>query len=356
MTIKQEIMKKLLTIMFLALFVNVSFYGQTDKEKPKGKVQGEFFGDYYYKVQADTGSTLEGPGQYQKRIKEANGFEIRRFNFGYEYAFNPTFSARLMLEGNDGFTVPTKGTRGVYIKYAYLKWSNIFEGSDLIFGAQSTPTFAVFTEKIWSYRMVEKTILDFRKHASSNDLGISLSGKIYKDISYYLMVGNGKSKSVEDNKYKRFYGSIYGSLMDNKFLFQVYSDYERQSDNTYNYILKGFLGYQRDRYTVGFEPYNLVTMDETTDTRQLVMGITLFARGSLIPGKLNGFYRIDLYDDDLNSESGYKETFMVFGVDYTPYKNISIIPNIWINGYNPESNLIERKGDIVTRITFRYKM
>ncbi|HJX72400.1 MAG TPA: hypothetical protein VJ346_10620, partial [Bacteroidales bacterium] len=333
-------MKKNLIILGLLLFVNPQFFGQTEKEEPKGKVTGEFFGDYYYKIQADTGSMLQGPGQYQQTDEKGNGFEIRRFNLGYEYTFNSTFSARLMLEGNDGFTIPAKDTRGVYIKYAYLQWSNIFEGSNLIFGAQSTPSFAIFTERIWSYRMVEKTILDYHKHAGSNDVGISLSGKIIGDVSYYLMAGNGKSASIENNHYKRFYGSVHGSLLDKKFLFQVYGDYERQSDEKYNYILKGFLGYQHDRYTVGFEPYNLVAMDEITNTRQMVLGITLFARGSFIDGKLNGFYRIDLYDDDLNSDSGYKETFMVFGVDYTPLKNISIIPNIWINGYNPEGTFI----------------
>jgi hypothetical protein len=353
---KKTIMTRNLMILGLLVLTNLQFFGQTEKEEPKGKVIGEFFGDYYYKVQGDTGSMLQGSGQYQQTVKDANAFEIRRFNLGYEYAFNVTFSAKLMLEGNDGFTIPSKDTRGVYIKYANLQWSNIFEGSNLIFGAQSTPTFATFSEKIWSYRSVEKTILDFHKQASSNDLGVSLSGKIYKDISYYLMAGNGKSTSVENNKYKRFYGSIHGSLLEKKLLFQLYGDYERQSDVKYNYILKAFLGYQNDRFTAGVEPYNFISVDETTDIKQSTLGITLFARGSLIKDKLNGFYRIDFYDDDLNSDSNYKETFMVFGVDYTPYRNISIIPNIWINGYNPEGTLIDRKGDVVARITFRYKI
>ncbi len=352
----KKIMKRNMIILGLLVLVNPRFYSQAEKEEPKGRVIGEFFGDFYYKVQGDTGSLLQGSGQYQQTAKKANGFEVRRFNLGYEYDFNSTFSARLMLEGNDGFTIPSKDTRGVYIKYAYFQWNNVFTGSNLIFGAQSTPSFSVFTEKIWSYRMVEKTILDFRKHASSNDVGVSLSGKIVSDINYYLMVGNGRSTSVENNNYKRFYGSIHGSFLDKKLLFQVYGDYERQSDESYNYILKGFLGFQHDRVTAGVEPYNLIAMNEASDTKQLVLGITFFARGSIIKDKLNGFYRMDLYDDDINTDTGYKETFMVFGVDYTPLKNIDIIPNIWINGYNPEGTLVDRKGDIVARITFRYKI
>lgn len=353
----KKTMKRNIILLGLLIFMNHQFFGQTEKEEPKGKVIGEFFGDLYYKLQGDTGSMLQGTGQYQKTAKEAVGFEIRRFNLGYEYAFNSTFSARLMLEGNDDFVIPNKETRGVYIKYAYLKWSNIFEGSDLIFGGQAAPVFATFTEKLWSYRSVEKNILDMHKHASSNDLGISLSGKIINDVSYYLMVGNGKSTAVENNNYKRFYGSVHGSILDKKILFQIYGDYEKQSDVKYNYIVKGFLGYQHDQFMVGFEPYNLmVTTTDTITSKQSVLGITLFARGSIIKDKLNGFYRIDFYDDDLNSDNGYKETFMVFGVEYTPIRNIGIIPNIWINGYSPEGTQIDRKGDIVARITFRYKI
>lgn len=349
-------MKHKLIIPGFLLLISLQLYCQKETNEPKGKVTGEFFGDYYYKLNGDTGALLKGPGQYQQLAVKDQRFEIRRFNLGYEYAFNNIFSARLMLEGNNGFTITTKETRGVYIKYAYLQWKNIFKGSDLIFGAQSTPTFATFSEKIWSYRSVEKTIIDFHKQASSNDVGISLSGKLYKNISYYLMAGNGRSTSVENNNYKRFYGSVQGSIFDRKLLFQIYGDYERQSEITYNYILKGFLGYQRERYTIGFEPYTFVTTNDSLSKNKSALGISLFARGSVIVQKLNAFYRIDFYNDDLNSKSNYKETFMVFGIDYTPFTGIDIIPNIWINGYNHEVSLVSRKADIVARITFRYKI
>ncbi|MBN2610329.1 MAG: hypothetical protein JXB00_02115 [Bacteroidales bacterium] len=344
----------LITVVFCQFFYLQA--QEEKKEEPRGKVTGEFFGDYYYKASGDTGALLKGPGQYQQTEKEMHGFEIRRFNLGYDYIFNDKFSARLLLEGNDGFLIPSKDTRGVYVKYAFLQWKNIFNGSNLIVGAQSTPTFSTLSEKAWGYRSVEKNILDYRKHASSNDVGLALAGRLNQAVSYYLMVGNGKSTSVENNKYKRLYATVYGTLLDKKLLFQVYGDYERQNDMKYNYIMKGFLGYQHEKFVAGAEPYNMVAATDTSDSRQSVFGLTLFARGTIIKEKLNGFYRIDFYDDDLNTDAGYTETFMVFGIDYTPIKNINIIPNIWINGYSPEGGAVERKGDIVARVTFRYKI
>ncbi len=349
-------MKRNLIILGLILLLNPQFYAQEVKDEPKGKVIGEFFGDYYYKLGGDTGSLLKGSGQYQQTEKKGTAIEIRRFNLGYEYSFNSKFYAKLMLEGNDGFTIPSKDTRGVYIKYALLQWNDVFKGSSLIFGAQTTPTFATFSEKVWSYRSVEKTILDFHKQASSNDVGIALTGKITHDINYYLMVGNGKSTSIENNNYKRIYGTVYGTLWDKKLMFQAYGDYERQSDKTYNYILKGFLGYQHEKFVVGAEPYTVISASDTSGTKKSVFGLSLFARGGLIKEKLNGFYRIDFYNEDTKTDVGYLETFMVFGIDYTPVKNINIIPNIWINGYSPEGSVPDRKADIVARITFRYKI
>ena len=349
-------MKRNLLILGLILLINPIFYGQEEKDEPKGKVIGEFFGDYYYKLAGDTGSLLTGSGQYQHTKKKGTAIEIRRFNLGYEYTFNSKFYAKFMLEGNDGFTIPSKDTRGVYIKYALLQWKDIFIGSSLIFGAQSTPSFATFSEKVWSYRSVEKTILDFHKQASSNDVGIALTGKIVHDISYYFMIGNGKSTSIENNNYKRIYGSVYGTLFNKKLLFQVYGDYERQTEKTYNYLLKGFLGYQHEKFVVGAEPYTFITVADTSSTKKSAVGLSLFIRGGLIKEKLNGFYRIDFYNEDTQTDIGYLETFMVFGIDYTPVKNVNIIPNIWINGYSPEGSMPDRKADIVARITFRYKI
>lgn len=353
---------KLYCIIFTLLILSClsSFSQEEKKDEPKGKITGEFFGDYFYKISGDTGSLLKGSGQYQQTQKEMHGFEIRRFNLGYDYSFNNTFSAKLLLEGHDGFIVPTKDTRGVYIKYAWLQWSNIFNGSNLIFGSQSTPTFATFTEKEWSYRSVEKNITDIHKHAGSTDVGISLSGRISSSgsVQYYLMVGNGNSSRIENNKYKRVYGSLHGKLFNNHLLFQVYTDFERQNTDADVYIFKGFLGYQNEKLTIAVEPYTRIETVPADNDNITTFGLTLFARSRLIKEKLNGFYRVDLFDEDTNiSHTGYRESFMVFGLDYTPLKNINIIPNIWINSYITKDNITtERKGDIVARITFRYKI
>ena len=45
------------------------------------------------------------------------------------------------------------------VKDAWLKWKNIFSGSDLIFGISPTPAFDV-SEGAWGHRYLEKTIMD----------------------------------------------------------------------------------------------------------------------------------------------------------------------------------------------------
>lgn len=344
----------------LIFFLSASFlFSQetTDTPEPKGKVQVEIFTDYFYKLNGEAApDSLYTGGEYQRIRNEAHGMAFRRFNLGYEYKFNDKFNARVMLEGNDGFTT-SNGTRSVYIKYAFLEW-NLFKSHNLVIGAQSTPTFATFSEKFWGYRMVEKTIIDYRRDGSSNDVGVSLNGNINNSgtLGYNLMVGNGTSTRVEDNNFKRIYGSVHGTVFDKKLAFQVYSDYEGDN-NVDRYLLKAFLAYNHERLTVGAEPYNRITKDSTSSVTKSTFGLQVFARGSIIKDKLNAFARVDIYDGNTKVEDFYRETFVVFGVDYIPFKNINIIPNIWINSYNSEeSTLPDRDSDVVARLTVRFKI
>jgi hypothetical protein len=49
-----------------------------------------------------------------------------------------------------------------------------------------------------------------------------------------------------------------------------------------------------------------------------------------------------------------KETFLTFGLDYTPYKNIHFEPNIWYEHYASQIGATGSEGehDLVYRITF----
>jgi len=92
-----------------------------------------------------------------------------------------------------------------------LTWKNVFVGSNLTFGTQLTPGFAI-SEANWGYRFLEKTIMDQKGLVGAVDLGISLRGKLTSDgtFNYWLMIGNNSASGTvpENNKYKRYYADI----------------------------------------------------------------------------------------------------------------------------------------------------
>jgi hypothetical protein len=355
--------KAILTLSLALLFVISNAQEEIKEFKPVGKVFGEVFGDYYYKV-ASTGidSILDGKGEYKKKSKEDNAFSLRRFYLGYSYEFSEKFSAKVMFEGNDG-TLINGDKRGVNIKYYYLQWNNIFPNSNLIIGAQSTPTWSRFTEKIWNYRNVEKTIMDFRGQGISNDFGISLSGKLTenKTIGYELMIGNGTAQKIENNKNKKIYASVNAKLLDKKLLLEIYFDNEKDINDKALTTIKGFIGFQNEAITIGAEPFQKTYY--IGDKKTSAFGTTIFARGQVIKGKLNVLARYDMFNGDVEDlelikiDHSYNEGFIVAGLDYTPLKNVHIIPNIWVNTYSKKDNTTypEKDPDVVARVTFSYK-
>ena len=352
-------MKKIIiTISILTIWLGLIAQEVSEtKFKPSGKVFGKVYLDFFYKAEGDT--ILEGVGQYQKTEKDFYAFSMRRFYLGYEYNFSPKFSAKLMLEGNDGQLIGGS-KRGVNIKTAQLKWKNIFPGSNLIIGAQSTPTWSLFTEKQWGYRSIEKTIMDFRKVGISNDLGISLQGSFNKSktIGYNLMFGNGSAQKPEFNKYKKYMGSVNAKLFNEMLLFEIYADYEQAPDNKSITTIKGFLGFQTPRITIGLEAFQQIQKNyKSTDHDYSIFGATLFIKGAIIPDKFNAYIRADIFNPEYKDVAlGYNEMFAVVGFDYIPFKNIHIMPNLWYNYYSRKTASIpHRINDIVPRITLYYK-
>ena len=218
-------MKLLLSIIIL-LFVSTNLFAQSEQGKSKnsGKsgpnIWGNFFGDYYYKAGGDsTNNNL----QYSKYKKDFNAFDFRRMNVGVDYALSRKFDTRFSLsfDGNDTFQT---GIRGVYVRDALIRWNNIFTNSSLAIGIMPTPAYGYIEEKFWKYRSVEKTIMDQRGFVSSRDMGITLAGTFddAKNYGYYAMIGDGSGGRLENNKYKKFYGNLFGYFEDKKIGANIY--------------------------------------------------------------------------------------------------------------------------------------
>ncbi len=359
---------------------------QTDSSfKPSGKFSSQVFGDYSYKILAD--SLNRGVGQYSGVPKTFSNFQLRRFYLGYNYNISQTFTAELLLAYEDGggasATVDLANERTFYLKLANIRWKNIFAGSDLIFGAQLTPAFPSLSEQVWGYRSIEKTILDKNKIASATDLGLGLQGSFddAKNFGYDLLYANGSAQKLETDKFKKLYADLWAKFFEKKLILNLYGDLNRTSDAPAKDILtmKFFIAYQTKPLTFGIEGFmqtqthNVVDSNFSSglhDTASITpFGVSVFIRGEIIENTLNFFARYDMFNPDNSYVSsgvqypkGYNtsnENFIVAGIDWTPYNNIHIMPNLWYTGYSNKANgaieKLKSDNDIVSRVTVYYK-
>ncbi|MBI4947830.1 MAG: hypothetical protein HY840_15680 [Bacteroidetes bacterium] len=376
---------KTLAIATLIFCVRTSYSQDTTKAKPEfkpsGKVWGYAFGDYFMKMHAD--SLNRGKTQYANMPNNSNAFEFRRVYLGYNYDISEKFSSEFLLS-YEGQTLSDNATRTVFIKAANIRWKKILPNTDLIFGQSATPAFATTTEKIWAYRSVEKTIMDMRGIVSSNDLGLALQSKLISndktEVGLHLMVGNGTAQKLEFDRFKKIYGGVYALVMNKKILIDLYGDYNRDQNDPYHkskITMKAAFAYTSDMITAGVELYNqtqehyAIKADSATgkkDTANVMsFGASVFVKGRIIKDKLGYFARYDMYNPDntFGADKYYfsgglpnTESFITAGLDYTPVKNVHIMPNIWYNSYSSRvknsSGLTKNDYDMVARLTFYY--
>jgi hypothetical protein len=394
-----------------------------------GRLWGYVFGDFYYKSGQDS-LNRGGANQYTGIPKNRNAFQFRRIYLGYDYNITSKFSTELLLAAEDNFPAfnpPSSAAASgdelsnsketFFIKLANLRWKNVWKGTDLVIGEQTTPAFAMLTEKVWNYRSVERTVSDIRR-TPSYDMGAGLQGVFdpaTKNFGYNLLVATGNSDKPAANSFKWFYGDVYGFFMNKKLVIDLYADYQRLNwQATWHHdrqMLKGFIAYNTQPLTIGVEGFINTIRNDTraylgsgngSDTLNTVAsGISFYVHGDIVPEKLRFFARVDLYNPNKNynsgdsayaaisAPSGYgtpgykmtysastgaptaatstgdptaKETFFTVGLDYTPYKNIHFEPNLWMVHYNSQlanppgvaSGVSNGMSDVVWRLTFFY--
>jgi hypothetical protein len=387
-----------------------------------GRIWGYVFGDYYYKSHADS-LNRGGSNQYSGIPQSRNAFQFRRIYLGYDYNYNSKFSSELLLAAEDNF--PAYNAPGqtaangdelsnsketFFIKLANIKVKNIWPGTTLVLGEQTTPAFAMLSEKVWNYRSIERTVSDIRR-TPSYDLGVGLVGNFdpkTKNFGYDLLMATGNSDKPAASSFKWFYGDVYGWFADKRLVVDLYADYQRL-----NYVigwhhdrqmLKGYVAWTSPWITLGVEGFvNTIRNDtkatliaggaDTIDTK--ASGLSMYVHGAIIPEKLRWFARVDLYNPNKNvnnslysaysgisSPSAYntpgykysyagsttgaptgetstgdptaKETFFTMGLDFMPYKDIHFEPNIWYVHYASQlaSTGTEGDADVVWRLTF----
>jgi hypothetical protein len=359
------------------------------------KFDGVVFADYYYNM--DNSAADE-------KFKDA--FTIRRVYFTWENNLTADIKWRFRLESaSNGYGNTTK--INPFVKHAFLQWDNLIPNHSLFFGISETNAFKN-SEEYWGYRSIEKTIMDLNGISSSADMGIALKGDLNaKYLHHWLTVMNGTGYgSDEVDRFKKIGYTLWLTPVQGLIL-EGYVDYEKQDPNsiqngasplsstkdfklaTSYHNLKGFIGYSRPRFTVGFEAFqrtNVASGAESADTTGMkdkktgkygykitqsadVVRFGWSAFGSWItPVKnLKAFARYDSYDPNNNDNvftkfddakgklggSGADDEFtlLIAGLDYIPAGNVHIMPNVMVKDYALDG----KKNDMTTRLTLYVK-
>jgi len=358
-------------ILFLFVFELCSFISLAQEESA-GKISGLMYADYFYNIERDTGIAAI-PNKALSGSKDFNGFQFRRIYFTYDHSITEKFNTRFRLEADQEANT-SNGKIGVFVKDAYISWNDIFKGSNLFIGIHPTPAFEV-SESVWGYRSLEKTIMDLRGIVSSRDLGITLKGKIDNGgiLNYSLMFGNGSGNIPETDKYKRYYALVHIKPANN-FHVSLYGDLRARPNVNYSggadvysfsnhYITTAFFaGYKNESILSGgveavfFKKQNQLAETVTSTAVKVddldAVGISLF--GSVpISRQLTALARWDYFDPNFKSDyKGDSRNYLIAGIDYSPDKKVSIIPNVLIETYEDSGN--NSDISITARVTFSY--
>lgn len=345
-------MRKIFAVIFISIILPANISAQELKDRVT--ISGNIFSDYFYNVDNIVDS-----------LKDANGFRITRIFFTTDFIISKDFDARFRLEGNQSSGSLTQGGRlGLMVKDAYLKWKNIFDGSDLIFGLSPTPIYEI--SEVWGYRCLEKSPTDLLGIVPFRDIGIDLKGKISGDgsLSYHLKIGNNSNNAPEINKYKRYY-----ALITYKFfkwsqlgLYGDYSSAPNKKDlvdgkNKKNDQIVGaaFLTCSFEDYcSLGANAFlrnvrnNFYSSPAKTLQDQNGIGYSVWAWLKIID-KLRLVGRIDRFDPN-HDKNNDASIMTIAGLDYRPINNVSIIPNFEFTDYQNKKD-----NDFSIRLTFAYQ-
>jgi hypothetical protein len=364
----------ILAVLLLIACLKTSAVAQDTAQtfKPFGVIGGLFFGDYAYKLKAD--SLKRGEAEYSTINAPQSFFNIRRLYVSYDYFISPKFTTQVVLT-YEGQTAATS-TRNIFIRYMNIRWKNVFKRTDFVFGQQTTPTFS-FIEAAWGLRSVEKTITDMRGISPASDLGFSVQGRLNEkeNLNYTLMIANGSGLRPENDKYKRFYASFFGKLLNDKLWFDLNYNYESVAPSIHKarQLFKLGLAYKTGNVTVGCEAFDnklkhfagAITspVNDTTLINENSTGYSFFVTNKFSK-KFSGFVRCDHFnpDDRFNSSMRYvntynpnNENFFTAGVDFQPVDRVHIMPNIWYdhfhNKYSKTERGLTKNADLVARVT-----
>ncbi len=322
----------------------------------EGKISGYFFGDYYYVAKS-----------HNEALENRNGFQFRRIYFTYDRGLSEEFSIRFRLEMNSpSFPPDSKGNNPKlepFVKHGYLKWTRKEWRTNTYFGLSSSPTWNVI-EEVWGYRSVEKTLLDLQKLGNATDFGVAVQGSLdaAKKFSYHAMVGNGTGINGEIDKDKTVYLSLTARPVKGV-IAEAYADFDKREESKDRYTVQGFLAYQVDTFRVGAQVANQTRKQGEGKDNLNLLGVSAFGAAQLIEQKVWALARFDrMFDPNPDGEriaytpyaATAKSNTVIFGVDWTPIKDVHVIPNLFFVFYDKPDKGDKPNTEVMPRVTLYY--
>jgi hypothetical protein len=344
----------------------------TQTFKPYGVIGGLFFGDFAYKIKAD--SLKRGNVEYSNIDAPESFFNIRRLYISYDYFISPKFTSQIVLT-YEGQTAATS-TRNIFIRYMNVRWKNVFKRTDFVFGQQATPIYNFF-ETTWGLRYIEKTIADMRGIAPASDLGFSVQGRLNEkgNLNYNFTIANGSGLRPENDKYKRLYATFFGKLFNEKLWFDVDYSYEATAPSAHQskHLYKVGVAYKTDKIAIGAEAFDDALKHQAGTIRSVTNDTVMVNESSVgysvfltkrFSKQFSCFIRYDKFNPDTKFNSGNhyvssynvnSENFFAAGLDYQPVESVHIIPNLWYDHFHnkqiKESAALTQNADVVPRLT-----
>jgi len=340
----------------------------TDPDFPRGKISGVVFGDYYYNVDGSTAHGYNSDGVdslpayigptdskgYPKLIgRDLNGAQIRRVYFQHDADLSVKYSTRVRLEA-DSKSLTSDGKLSIAVRNAYLQVKEILPRTLFQFGVLTTPIWEN-AEEFYGYRSVEKTITDFRGLGTSSDIGFMFKG--FADgghrIGFNAMLGNGLGNKPETNRYKKIYFGLPIKPNDD-FRIEPYVDYEWGPGGADKATYKLFAGYEGRKMALGGEAVDRL-QHVPGGTNKEPLGFSAFARYKA-QEKVTLFARYDRWQPNTRVANRIDNDLYIGGVDWEPYKDIHVMPNVEAAQYRAQGNAVApTTNEMQARITFYYK-
>ncbi|MDZ7717493.1 MAG: hypothetical protein U5K72_01585 [Balneolaceae bacterium] len=342
----------------------------SSEDEPKLEVWGYVFGDMYWKADGD--EALWGRGEFMNTEKNAIGGNLRRIYVGFDHDISSNLTTRVLFETNSG-TIDPSGKFSPIVKLGYIRWNvpvDFLHNNVVSVGLIPTPIFS-FPEKSFGYRSVEKEALDARGIGRSADQGISYSATFDENsnFGFTTLVGNGTGNRPTETKRLEYTGSVFAKFLDSRLTVETMFNYKSQGDDRENSILRGFLGYETDRFRLGGEVARIINNVETAqgfnEVKPLLYSVFAAFNIPRISNDLEFFGRYDRFDPDTDFSTNKiypndlrffsNQSLVILGLKYQPIERVSIMPNLYFNIYDEKRDEIEdRKTDIILRTTIYY--